>query len=190
MTIPMVNKDPVKLGNSSPDFNLGWSNTITWTDFSLCFLIDGRFGGDVMSLTEADLDQQGVSKTSGDARDRGYIMLEGTRIDGGKNNRNIQEFYNVVGGRAGVTEHYMYDATNIRLRELSLSYSLPQALLAKTGFIKGLQISLIGRNLFFFKNNAPYDPDGLMSTSNRLQGVDVFGMPTNRSFGFNLKVNF
>lgn len=96
----------------------------------------------------------------------------------------------MVGGRAGVTEHYMYDATNIRLRELSLSYSLPQALLAKTGFIKGLQISLIGRNLFFFKNNAPYDPDGLMSTSNRLQGVDVFGMPTNRSFGFNLKVNF
>lgn len=84
----------------------------------------------------------------------------------------------------------LYDATNIRLRELSLSYSLPQALLAKTGFIKGLQISLIGRNLFFFKNNAPYDPDGLMSTSNRLQGVDVFGMPTNRSFGFNLKVNF
>lgn len=190
VTIPLVNKDPVKLGNSNPDFNLGWSNTITWKDFSLYFLIDGRFGGDVMSLTEADLDQQGVSKTTGAARDRGYIMLEGTRIDGGKNNRNIQEFYNVVGGRAGVTEHYMYDATNIRLRELSLSYSLPQALLAKTGFIKGLQISLIGRNLFFFKNNAPYDPDGLMSTSNRLQGVDVFGMPTNRSFGFNLKVNF
>ena len=80
MTIPMVNKtDPVKLGNSSPDFNLGWSNTITWKDFSLYFLIDGRFGGDVMSLTEADLDQQGVSKTSGDARDRGYVMLEGTR---------------------------------------------------------------------------------------------------------------
>ena len=58
--------------------------------------MDG-LGGDVMSLTEADLDQQGVSKISGDARDRGYIMLEGTRIDGGKNNRNIQEFYNVVG---------------------------------------------------------------------------------------------
>ncbi len=77
MTIPLVNKDPVKLGNSSPDFNLGWSNTITWKDFSLYFLIDGRFGGEVMSLTEADLDQQGVSKATGDARDRGYVMLEG-----------------------------------------------------------------------------------------------------------------
>lgn len=188
--LPMVNKDPVKLGNSNPDFNLGWSNTITWKDFSLYFLIDARVGGDVMSLTEADLDQYGVSKASGDARDRGYIMLEGHKISGGENNKNIQEFYKIVGGRAGVTEHYMHDATNIRLRELSISYSLPQSLLAKTGFIKGLQLSLIGRNLFFFKNNAPYDPDGLMSTGNRLQGVDVFGMPTNRSFGFNLKVNF
>lgn len=188
--LPLVNKDPVKLGNSNPDFNLGWSNTITWKDFSLYFLIDARFGGDVMSLTEADLDQYGVSKASGDARDRGYIMLEGRKISNGEDQQNIQRFYNIVGGRAGVTEHYMYDATNIRLRELSISYSLPQSLLAKTGFIKGLQLSLIGRNLFFFKNNAPYDPDGLMSTSNRLQGVDVFGMPTNRSFGFNLKVNF
>ncbi|WP_300703274.1 SusC/RagA family TonB-linked outer membrane protein [Bacteroides sp.] len=188
--MPLVNKDPVKLGNSNPDFNLGWSNTITWKDFSLYFLIDGRFGGDVMSLTEADLDQYGVSKASGDARDRGYIMLEGRKISGGKNNQNIQEYYKIVGGRSGVTDQYMYDATNIRLRELSIAYTLPQSLLAKTGFIKGLQISFIGRNLFFFKNNAPYDPDGLMSTSNRLQGVDVFGMPTNRSFGFNLKVNF
>ena len=89
-----------------------------------------------------------------------------------------------------MTEHYMYSATNIRLRELSISYNLPQAWLMKTGVVKSAQISLVGRNLFFFKNNAPYDPDGMLSTSNRLQGVDVFGMPTNRSIGFNLKVNF
>jgi len=183
--LPLVDKtNPVKLGNSTPDFNLGWSNTITWKDFSLYFLIDGRFGGEVMSLTEADLDQQGVSKATGDARDRGYVMLEGRQIT------DVEGFYNQVGGRAGVTEHYMYSATNIRLRELSIGYSLPQAWLAKTGVIKNAQVSLVGRNLFFFKNNAPYDPDGMLSTSNRLQGVDVFGMPTNRSIGFNLKVNF
>lgn len=182
--LPIKNNDPVKLGNSNPDFNLGWSNTFTYKDFSLYFLIDGRFGGDVMSITEADLDIQGVSAATGDARDRGYVMLEGTKFE------NVKGFYSIVGGRQGITEHYMYDATNIRLRELSLSYSLPQSLLNKIGVIKGAQISLIGRNLFFFKNNAPYDPDGMLSTSNRLQGVDVFGMPTNRSIGFNLKVNF
>ena len=122
MTIPMVNKDPVKLGNSSPDFNLGWSNTITWKDFSLYFLIDGRFGGDVMSLTEADLDQQGVSKISGDARDRGYIMLEGTRIDGGKKQ---PEYSGILqcGGRTCRCEQntICMMLPNIRLRELSLS---------------------------------------------------------------------
>lgn len=183
--MPLVDKsNPKKLGNSNPDFNLGWNNTITWKNFSLYFLIDGRFGGKVMSLTEADLDQQGVSAASGAARDRRYVNLEGTKVD------DVKGFYDLVGGRAGVTEYYMYSATNIRLRELSISYSLPKSLLAKTGFIKDMQLSLIGRNLFFFKNDAPYDPDGMLSTSNRLQGVDVFGMPTNRSFGFNLKVNF
>ena len=158
--LPLVDKtNPVKLGNSTPDFNLGWSNTITWKDFSLYFLIDGRFGGEVMSLTEADLDQQGVSKATGDARDRGYVMLEGRQIT------DVEGFYNQVGGRAGVTEHYMYSATNIRLRELSIGYSLPQAWLAKTGVIKNAQVSLVGRNLFFFKNNAPYDPDGMLSSA-------------------------
>lgn len=192
--LPLVDKsNPVKLGNSNPDFNLGWNNTLTWKNFSLYFLIDGRFGGKVMSLTEADLDLQGVSKATGDARDRGYVMLEGHMIKGNNADETaklIQDFYNLVGGRSGVTEYYTYSATNIRLRELSISYALPKAWLAKTGFIKEAQLSLIGRNLFFFKNNAPYDPDGMLSTSNRLQGVDVFGMPTNRSFGFNLKVNF
>lgn len=183
--LPLVDKsNVVKLGNSSPKFNLGWNNTLIWKDFSLYFLIDGRFGGDVISLTQADLDQQGVTQVTGEARDRGYVMLEGKQIEG------VYDFYNLVGGRECVTEHYVYNATNIRLRELSLSYTLPKSLLLKQGIVKEAQISLIGRNLFFFKNNAPYDPDGMMSTSSRLQGMDVFGMPTNRSFGVNLKVNF
>lgn len=183
--MPVIDKsDFIKLGNSTPDFNLGWSNTISYKDFSLYFLIDGRFGGEVVSLTDADLDNYGVSKATGAARKAGFVSLEGKKIS------DVERFYTTVGGRSGCTEYYVYNATNIRLREVSLSYSLPKNLLAKTGFIKDLQISLIGRNLFFFKNDAPYDPDGMMSTSNRLQGVDVFGMPTNRSFGVNLKVNF
>ncbi len=183
--LPIVDKsDFQKIGNTNPKFNLGWQNTITYKDFSLYFLIDGRFGGDVISLTQADLDSYGVSKNSGTARNQGGVSFEGKQIE------DVQGFYNLVGGRAGCTEYYVYSATNIRLRELSLSYSLPKTLLAKSGFIKDVQLSLVGRNLFFFKNNAPYDPDGMLSTSNRLQGVDVFGMPTNRSFGVNLKVNF
>ena len=177
--------DYKKLGNISPDFNLGWSNTFTYKGISLYFLIDGRFGGDVMSITQSELDGYGVSKVTGDARDRGYVELEGQRFT------DVEGFYNRVGGRSGsVTEHYLYSATNIRLRELSLGYSLPKKWFENTPVIKGIDLSLVGRNLFFFMNNAPYDPEGTMSMGNSLQGIDVFGVPSTRSFGFNVKVNF
>lgn len=183
--LPLSNTtDLKKLGNTSPDFNMGWSHTFSYKGFSLYFLIDGRFGGDVMSLTQAELDQYGVTKVTGDDRNRGYVNFDGKQI------ANVEGFYTKVGGRAGVTEHYMYDATNIRLRELSLSYSLPRKWFANVPAIKGIDLSLVGRNLFFLMNNAPYDPDGAISTGNALQGVDVFGMPSTRSFGFNVKVNF
>ena len=173
-----------KVGNSSPKALLGWGNTFTYKGLTLYFLIDSRFGGDVLSMTQAELDQRGVSKNSGDARDAGFVEVGGQKFS------NPKAFYNRVGGRQCTTEYYMYSATNIRLRELSLSYSLPQSLLAKTGFIKGADISLIGRNLFFFHKKAPFDPDAVLSTGNSNQGIDVFGMPTTRNIGFNLKLTF
>lgn len=173
-----------KVGNSSPKCLLGWSNTFTYKGISLYFLIDSRFGGDVLSMTQAELDQRGVSKNSGDARDRGYVEVEGIKFT------NPEKFYNRVGGRACTTEYYMYSATNIRLRELSLGYSIPKKLLDRTGFLSGADISLIGRNLFFFHKSAPFDPDAVLSTGNANQGIDVFGMPTTRSLGFNIKLTF
>ncbi len=173
-----------KLGNASPDFNLGWQNTLSWKGINLYFLIDGRFGGEVISMTEADMDLWGTSKRTGDDRKKGSVEFDGRQIT------DVEAFYNRVGGRGGVTEHYVYDATNIRLRELSIGYSLPRKWLAGAGWIKGVDISLIGRNLFFFMNKAPYDPDAVMSTGLSMQGVDVYGMPSPRSFGFNVKLNF
>ncbi len=175
------------VGNSSPDFTLGWNNTFTYKNFLLYILIDGRFGGKVLSQTQADLDQKGVSKASGDARDNGYVNLEGHKIEGAD---AIKAFYTNVGGRSGVTEYYMYDATNIRLREISLGYSFPKEWLIKTKAIKEVELSFVGRNLFFFTKKAPFDPDAVLSTGNSNQGVDVYGMPTTRSLGFNLKLIF
>ncbi|MFV0545131.1 MAG: TonB-dependent receptor [Bacteroides sp.] len=172
------------LGNCNPDFLLGWSNTLTYKDFSLYFLIDTRAGGDVMSLTQGMLDKKGVTKATADARKAGFVEYEGTKFT------DVQKFYSLVGDRNGISEYYMYDATNIRLREVSLSYSFPRSILDKTKFIKGIDLSLIGRNLFFFYKSAPFDPDAILSTGNTLQGVDVFGMPTTRNIGFNIKLTF
>lgn len=174
----------IKVGNSNPDFMLGWSNTITYKGLSLYMLVDGRFGGDVLSQTQAILDQNGVSKISGDARLAGFVDLEGHRID------NVKSFYEQVGGRSGVTEHYMYSATNIRLRELSLAYTFPKKWMEKTNFIKDIQLSLVARNLFFIYKDVPFDPDAVLSTGNDNQGIDVLGMPTTRSMGFNVKFTF
>lgn len=172
------------VGNSSPKFMLGWNNTFTYKGFSLYILIDGRFGGKVLSQTRADLDQKGASLESGNARNAGFVELEGRKIT------NVKEFYNIVGGRNGATEYYMYDATNIRLRELSLGYTFPRKMLLATKFIKDAQLSFVGRNLFFISNKAPFDPDAVLSTGNGNQGIDVYGMPTTRSLGFNLKLTF
>ena len=183
--IPIADKgDLQKIGNTSPKFNLGWANTFTWKGITLYLLFDGRFGGDVLSLTNADLDKYGVTKATGKARRDGGVKFDGKTIT------NVERFYTIVGGRDGVTEYYVSDATNIRLRELSIGYSLPARWLTNVPVVKGADISFIGRNLFFIMNNAPYDPDGALSVGNSLQGVDAFGTPSTRSFGFNIKLTF
>lgn len=185
--LPLVEGDgnTVKVGNANPVFLLGWNNTLTYKGFSLYFLVDCRYGGEVLSQTQADMDMYGVSKATADARDAGSVTLEGRRIE------NVKGFYkNVVGGRAGVTEYYMYDATNIRLREFSLSYRFPQEWVSRSKIFKSIQFSLVGRNLFFIYKNAPFDPDLVLSTGNDNQGIDVYGMPTTRSLGFSIQCEF
>lgn len=173
-----------KIANANPDFRLSWNNSLSYKNLSLSILIDGSFGGNVLSLTEADLDKYGVSQASADARAKGFVQVGNQKFN------NVEGFYEMVGGRDGISEHYVYSATNIRLRELVLAYSLPKAWIGKTGFLTGANLSFVGRNLFFFKNNAPYDPDNSLSTGNNLQGVDVYGLPSTRSLGFNVKLSF
>ena len=185
--LPMIEGDgnTVKVGNANPDFTLGWTNTFSWKGLVLSLLVDGRYGGKVLSQTQADMDMYGVTKVTGDARDRGYVMLEGEKIT------NVKGFYkSIVGGRAGVTEYYMYDATNFRLRELALGYTFPKRWMEATKFFRDVQLAFIARNLFFIYKKAPFDPDLILSTGNDNQAIEVYGMPTTRSMGFSLRVMF
>lgn len=185
--LPLIEGDgnTIKVGNANPLFMMSWNHTLSYKNFTFYFLVDCRYGGDILSQTQADMDMYGVSELTAEARDKEYVMLEDHRID------NVKGFYkNVVGGRAGVTEYYMYDATNIRLRELSLAYQLPASWVGKTKVLKKAQLSFSGRNLFFFYKKAPFDPDLVLSTGNDNQGIEVYGMPTTRSWGFALKCEF
>lgn len=182
------------LGNPMPKYSLGWNNTVAYQNFTLNLLIDGRVGGKVMSLTQAILDEHGVSQETADARNNGGVNIPALESqDGGATTIGEFEgplpaatFYQTVGGRNGISEYYMYSATNFRLRELSLSYRVPVTL----KFVKDIRVSVVGRNLFFFQKDAPFDPELSMSSGNGVQGVDAFGIPSTRSIGFGLKCTF
>lgn len=185
---PVGDQNLKLLGNPTPRYTLGWDNKFNIKDFTVGFLIDGRFGGKVMSVTQAVLDGLGDSKATADARDAGGVNINATKTTGDKWTGPIdaKTFYTGVGGASGISEYYMYDATNVRLREASIGYLVP----VHAHWVRNLQVSLIGRNLFFFSKKAPFDPEVSMATNNGLQGVDTFGLPTTRSVGFSVKVGF
>lgn len=176
-----------KLGSILPTFQLSWYNTFDYNNFNVSFLIDGRFGGKVISVTQAVLDKYGYSKATADARDNGGVSIPArlntdNSVFSGK--LPAENYYSGIGGRDGTAEAYTYDATNIRLRELSVGYNLP----IKLNGIRNIRVSLVGRNLFFITKDAPFDPDLAMSIGNGLQGVDVFGLPSLRSIGGSIKI--
>jgi len=174
-----------RVGNPNPKFQLGWNNSFTCKDFSLNFLVDGKFGGQVVSVMQGMLDFYGVSKVSGEARDKGYVAINGIDPNGGAVTKiDPRNWYTFIGGRNATLGEYVYSATVIRLREVALGYNLPFA--RKT--IKSMRLSLTGRNLIYFYRKAPYDPEIASSTGNGLGGVDVFNLPAMRSYGLRLNV--
>ncbi len=98
----------------------------------------------------------------------------------------VEEYYKTVGGQVFASD-YVYDATNFRMAEISLGYTLRNLF---GGTIKSLNLSVVGRNLFFIYKDSPVDPEISLSTMNGMGGVDVFNMPSTRSFGINLKLEF
>ena len=183
-------KDPTRklMGNYQPDWVGGLSNTITYSGLSLRFLIDGRFGGKVYSGTDAALDGSGASERSLKYRDDG-VVIEGVHEDGSPNTTKIsaEQYWSSY---SGIAENYVYDQTNVRLREVSLVYQLPQNML-NNSFIKGASIGITGRNILFLYNNLDnFDPEGSFSTGNLAQGVLFYNLPTARSLGFNVNIKF
>ena len=168
-------------GNAEPKYTMGWRNNFHWKGLSLGFLINARIGGRVVSMTEAYMDAYGTSQASADARDAGGVTVNGYFLAGA-----AQKYYEYVGSNAG--ENYVYKATNVRLGELTLGYDIPVN--RWVNWIKGLNVSFIGRNLFFFYKKAPFDPELTASTNIGWSGMDYFMLPSMRNLGFSVKVNF
>lgn len=167
------------VGNANPDFLLNMNNQFSYKNWSVSFLVDGRFGGLVSSSTEQWLDYKGLSKRSGDARDAGGVMLNGKLID-------AETYYGYISAKAdygAAADEYLFDSTNIRLRELAIGFKLPKF----TNAVRNMSLSLVGRNLFFFQRNAPFDPELAIGTGNGSQGFEAFQIPSARSWGLTLR---
>lgn len=170
----------IKLGSVLPKGNLAWRNDFSWKNIHVGFMVSARFGGVVFSRTQAVLDNFGVSEFSADARDLGYVTVNGNdRVD-------PEAWFSTVGSKA-VPQYYTYSATNVRLQEASVGYNIPRKWL---GNVCDIKVSLVGRNLWMIYNKAPFDPEAVASTSNFYQGVDNFMIPSLRNVGFSLNFKF
>ena len=171
----------IKLGSVLPAGNLAWNNSFQWKNLGASFMINARFGGKVFSRTQAVLDFYGVSEASAAARDQGFITINnGDMVD-------PQMWYSVIASDTAVPQYYIYDATNVRLGEVTVSYTIPRRWLANVCDIK---VSFVGRNLLMIYNKAPFDPESVATTDNYYQGIDYFMMPSMRNLGFNVNFTF
>lgn len=186
---PLKTTEPVFVGRIDPDFTLGWNNTFNYKRLSMGFLINGVFGGNVLSYTEAMLDNYGVSKRSADARDKGGVKVNAVMPDGSAvTTVDPEKWYRAIGNINGILGAYVYDRTNVRLTQFSLNYNVPLGNLNLP--VKSASVGLVGQNLFFLYRNAPYDPELTMSAGSGSQALDNFNLPSTRTYGFNIKVNF
>ena len=169
--------NPQYRGSVLPKGNLGFSNDFSWKGVNLGFVLTARLGGICMSQTQAILDEYGVSAVSAEARNNGGIAVNTGKI-------SADGYYAVVGGDNPIWSEYIYSATNVRLQEAHISYTLPRKWLKS----KELTLGVTANNLFMIYRKAPFDPESTASTGTYYQGFDYFMQPSLRTLGFNIKL--
>lgn len=189
------------IGDTNPRWTGGVTNTLRFGEASLTFLVDASKGGSIFSLdrsyglsTGLPAETAGLNDLGNPSRlpldQGGGIILPGVKSDGSPNDIRIPNVSGTYGYETQPNAAFVYDASYVKLREVSLSYALPDRWISKIKGLKTVQLSLVGRNLWIIHKNLPdADPeDGL--SSDRLRGYQVGSYPTYRTYGFNIHVNF
>ena len=190
------------IGNFNPKATMGLTNSFTYKGVFLRVLIDGRIGGVVVDGTEQLMAFNGAPEVTAKFREGGWDLggVDATGAPVKVSIKSQQYWTTVTGGRYGSAEFFAYDATNFRVRELTVGYNLP--LPRSFDFIKSAKLSFVARNLFFLykgkskldvpgigKRKMSFDPDMTLGNSN-WQGISYGNFPSTRSIGFNLQATF
>ncbi len=184
------------IGRGVPDFTGGLNNSFTWKDLNLTFLIDFKSGGDIYSGTNVRMTQAGFTKQTLQGRPgEAPLVITGVTQDGTGYKPftktltpgEAQNYWGQLGNYAA--ERFIYDASFIKLRQITFGYTLPRKLFNNTP-VQSLMVSFVARNLaILYKKTDNIDPESSYTSSNS-QGLDYFGMPSTRSYGFNLRATF
>ncbi len=196
--LPLITTGKSKVGNQSPDWMLGWTNSFSYKGFNLSFLVDFRIGGDLYSATASNLYTRGNAAgtvVNGERQD--FIVPNSvvqTPNDYTENKVPVthQNYWERIGstGNYGLPEMYTYDATNIRLRNITLGYDFNKAMLKNTPFQR-LRLSATCNNVWMIHYNLPgIDPESVSATNTNATGFENGAAPTSRSFTFNVTVGF
>jgi iron complex outermembrane receptor protein len=211
-TLYRVTNEPVAIGNAAPKLTGGLGNTIRYKNFSLYGLIDFKYGGDIYSFDHSTAMGSGISPATVYERDGNGlpytfpdgttanvgVIMEGYNEDDGKmNDRVVNPIYKYAGSYTGWTHLNrprslsVFENTWVKMRELALTYQLPQKLAMQTKVFQNLSLSLIGRNLFYIYSSLPdhLNPEAINGIGNG-QGLQWSGMPSIRSLGISLKAQF
>ncbi len=181
------------IGDANPDFIMNWNNTLSYKNFSFYFLFSYQAGGDIYSSTISTLVGRGLIKETID-REATYILPGVQQSTGLPNNVQLNNssywFNNIFGGPS---ELQVYDASTLRLNEISLAYNIPQKILKRTPF-GALQIKATGFNLWYDAFNTPdganFDPNTAGLGIGNGAGFDFINGPSTRRYGFNVKATF
>lgn len=196
--LPLISAEKSKVGNQSPDWMLGLTNSFSYKGFNLSFLVDFRIGGDIYSATASNLFVRGNAAGTVVNGERQDFVVPNTVVkkDGGYVENNVpvthQNYWERIGstGNYGLPEVFTYDATNIRLRNITLGYTFNRAMLKKTPFLR-LNLSATCNNVWMIHYNLPgIDPESVSATNTNATGFENGAAPTSRSFTFNVTVGF
>jgi TonB-linked SusC/RagA family outer membrane protein len=191
----------VLAANFQPDWIGGINSDFSYRNWNIGFVISHRQGGTISSLSNAVTYADGLTKQTLEGRDGGLVfgqnfMTHETAVYEGTSTSpstpfNAEDFWRAVGGRnAPAGEIFQESATNTRLRELTVGYTFPESMMENLP-VSGITLSFVGRNLFFiYRESDHIDPDLMVGTSPAAEGFESFTLPTTRTFGANLKIDF
>lgn len=193
--LPVRPEDKVKIGNAYADWRGGFHNEFRYKNLSLSALIDGQYGGIVYSQTHHKMTEQGKLEHTLRGRETGKLVGEGViQNEDGSFSPNTKEvaintYYADYYRRANV-ETNSFDASYLKLREVRFEYALPKTWVSRWK-MNSASVAFFGRDLFMISNFPMYDPEtAALNGATIMPGVEMGQMPSTRTFGMNLKVNF